>query len=40
MAQAVNCWPVTAEARVRPRVSLCGLYGRQSGTGRGFSPSS
>jgi hypothetical protein len=39
MAQAVSCRPLTAEARVRSRVSPCGIYGRQSGTGKGFSPS-
>jgi hypothetical protein len=35
-AQAVSRWPLTAEARVDP----CGVYGGQSGTGAGFSPSS
>jgi hypothetical protein len=37
MAQAVSRRPLTAEARVRSRVSLCGIYGGQSGTGTGFS---
>jgi hypothetical protein len=40
MAQAVSHRPLTAEARVRSRFSLCGIYGGQSGTGTGFSPSS
>jgi hypothetical protein len=37
MAQAVNCWPVTAEALVRTRVTPCEICGGQSGTGTGFS---
>jgi hypothetical protein len=37
MAQAVSHRPLTAEARVRFRVS--GICGEQSGTGTGFSPS-
>jgi hypothetical protein len=36
MAQAVSRWPLTAEARVRPRVNPCGIYGGQIGTGTGF----
>jgi hypothetical protein len=39
MAQAVSRRPLTAEARVRSRVSPCEIYGGQSGTGSGFSPS-
>ena len=39
MAQAVRRRPLTAEARVRSRVSPCGICVGQSGTGAGFSPS-
>ena len=39
MAQAVSRRPLTADARVRSRVSPCGMCGGQSGTGTGFSPS-
>jgi hypothetical protein len=39
MAQAVSRRPLTAEARVRSRVSPCGICGGQSGTGTVFSPS-
>ena len=39
MAQAVSSRPHTAEARVRSRVSPCGICGGQSGTVTGFSPS-
>jgi hypothetical protein len=39
MAQAVSLRPLTAEARVRSRVSQCGICGGQSGNGTGFSPS-
>jgi hypothetical protein len=40
MAQVVSRRPLTVEARVRARVNPCGIYGGQSGTGTGFSPSS
>jgi hypothetical protein len=36
MAQAVSHRPVTSEARVRSRVSPCGIFGGQIGTGTGF----
>jgi hypothetical protein len=39
MAQAVSRRSLTAEARDRSRVSPCGIFGGQSGTGTGFSPS-
>jgi hypothetical protein len=39
MAQEVSRRPLTAEARVRSRVSPCGIYGGQIGTGTVFSPS-
>jgi hypothetical protein len=39
MAQAVTRRPLTAEARVRSRVSPCGICSGQSGIGTGFSPS-
>jgi hypothetical protein len=39
MAQAVSRRPLTAETRVRSRVSSCEICGGQSGTGTGFSPS-
>jgi hypothetical protein len=39
MDQAVGRRPLTAQARLRFRVSLCGICGGQSGTGTGFSPS-
>jgi hypothetical protein len=40
MAQAVSRRPLIAEDWVRVRVILCVIYGGQSGTGTGFSPSS
>jgi hypothetical protein len=40
IAKAVSRQPLTAEARVRARVSPCGICGGQSGTGTGFSLSS
>jgi hypothetical protein len=39
MVQAVSRRPPTAEARVRSRVSPCGICGGQSGAVTGFSPS-
>jgi hypothetical protein len=36
MAQAVSRRPLTAEARVRSRVSPCGICDGQSGPGTGF----
>jgi hypothetical protein len=39
MAQAVSRRPLTSEARVRSRVSSCGICGGQSGNGTGFPPS-
>jgi hypothetical protein len=39
MAQAVSRRLLTAEARVLPRVSPCGICSGQSGTGTGFFPS-
>jgi hypothetical protein len=37
--QAVSHRPLTGEARVQSHVSLCAIYGRQSDTETGFSPS-
>jgi hypothetical protein len=39
LAQAVSRRSLTAERRVRSRVSPCGTCGGQSGTGTGFSSS-
>jgi hypothetical protein len=39
MAQAISRRPLTAEARVRSRVSPCGICGGQSGNGTVFFPS-
>jgi hypothetical protein len=39
MAQAVTRWPLTAEVRVRTRVSPGEIWGGQVNTGTGFSPS-
>jgi hypothetical protein len=36
MAQAVSRRPLTAEARVRSRISPCGICGGQIGTETGF----
>jgi hypothetical protein len=38
MSQAVSRRPLTVDARVRSRVSPCGICGGQSGTGTGFFP--
>jgi hypothetical protein len=39
VAQAVSRRPLAAEARIRSRISPCGICGGQSGTGTGLSPS-
>jgi hypothetical protein len=39
VAQAVSRWPLTAEAGVWSRASLCAIC-KESGTGTGFSSSS
>ena len=39
MAQAVSRRPLTAEGRVRSRVGPCGICGKRSGNGTGFSQS-
>jgi hypothetical protein len=40
MAQAVSRRTLTAKAWVHTRINPCGIYGEQSDTGTGFSPSS
>jgi hypothetical protein len=40
MAQVISRRPLTAEARVRTRVTPCAICGGQSGTDTSFSPSS
>ena len=40
MAQAVSRRPLNAEAQFRSQTSSCQVFGGQSGTGTGFSPSS
>jgi hypothetical protein len=37
MVQAVSCHPLTIEARDHPQASMCGVFGGQSGSGRGIS---
>jgi hypothetical protein len=39
MPQAISRRPLAAEVRVRFRFGSCTIYGRQSGTGTGFSSS-
>ena len=39
LAQVVSRRPLTAETRVRSRVSSCGICGGQNDTGTSFSPS-
>jgi len=39
MAQAINGWPFIAEVRFHSQVSPWKICDGQSGTGRGFSPS-
>jgi hypothetical protein len=39
MAHVISHQPLTAKAWVHAYVSPCGIYGGQSGTGIGFSPS-
>jgi hypothetical protein len=36
MSQAVNHWPLTMDSWVQSQASLCGIFGRQSGTWVGF----
>jgi hypothetical protein len=38
MAQVVNRWPVTAEARIRSHCSTCGMCGGRVGAWTDFSP--
>jgi hypothetical protein len=40
IAQAVSRRPLTAESRIRARVSPCGICGGQCGSRTGLSPSS
>jgi hypothetical protein len=37
MAQAVSCQSLVTEAQIQLQASLCGICGRQSGAGTGFS---
>jgi hypothetical protein len=37
VAEAVSCWPLTAEDWFCTQVSPCGICGGQSGTGTDFS---
>jgi hypothetical protein len=39
IAQVISRRPLTAEALVRARVSPCGIFGGQIGSGTGFPPS-
>jgi len=39
MVQVVSHWPLMPEVQVQSHTSLCVIWGEQSDTGTGFSPS-